>query len=186
MENTKITVDVTCQDQATAENYKALAQKMVNDKEFTEKLKTCHSMTEVYELYKESGYTDLPYEEFKEAFEKSVAECHEAIKNGEMALTEEELESIVGGFSFFKFCTSVVNVIPIAGPIIAGAAKAIKAVCDGKGASGAVLEMAKGLGTAMVDAVVTIGTAGVGTGIATGIKIGMTAVKVGLDQADIA
>ncbi len=179
MENKKISVQVTCNDQATAENYKVLAEKMTNDSGFTKKLEKCRSMSEVYNLYKESGYTDLSYEEFSKAFEKTVKQCKEVLATGNMELSENELEEVVGGFDFFKLGTSLVNTFPIIGPIVSGTVKAIKAVCDGKGASGAVLEMAKGLGTAMADAVVTIGTAGVGTVVS-------SAVKVGLDQADIA
>ena len=98
-------------------------------------------------------------------------------------LTMEELEGVVGGFSFFNLFTSVISVIPIAGPIISGVAKAVKAGVDGKGFSGVVLELAEGAGLAMVDAVVTIATAGVGTGVATGIRLGMAGIKFGLTEA---
>ncbi len=182
MEN-KLHFDVTCQSQEIAAKYEELARKMLNDKEFHEALKNCKSEREIYDLYVKHGYTDLPYEEFAKQLGDTLHQIQSTNLVGNAELTMEELEGVVGGFSFFNFFTSVISVIPIAGPIISGVAKAVKAGVDGKGFSGVVLELAEGAGLAMVDAVVTIATAGAGTTVATGIRLGMAGIKFGLTEA---
>ncbi|MBR4386261.1 MAG: hypothetical protein IKP51_07045 [Treponema sp.] len=182
MENT-FTVQVTCKDEELAARYEALAKKMASDADFNAQLPKCKSEEELYNLYLSHGYTDLSFEDFVEQLGYTVEQINSAAGCESMELTECELENVVGGFSFFKFATSVVSVIPIAGPIISGVAKAVKAGIDGEGASGIVLELAKGAGLAMVDAVVTIATAGVGSGVSMGIKVGMGAIKAGINEA---
>lgn len=183
MEN-KLHFNVTCQTQEIAARYEELARKMLNDEAFHDALKLCKSGKDIYATYKDFGYTDLEFEDFVIQLSDVMMQIKETdVIEGTSELTMEELEEVVGGFSFFNFFTSVISIIPIAGPIISGVARAIKAGIDGQGFSGVVLELAKGAGMAMVDAIVTISTAGVGTGAATAIKLGMSAVKFGINEA---
>ncbi len=181
----KLSIDVTCETQEIAAKYEELSRKMLNDKEFQEALKLCKSDREIYDLYTKHGYTDLSFEDFSKEFSSIMEQMLGSNDASTMELTTEELENVVGGFNFFRFITSTVSVIPIAGPLISGVAKAVKAGIDGKGLEGITLEVAKGLGTAMVDAVVTIGTAGAGTAVTMGAKVAMGAVKAGLGEAEI-
>lgn len=179
----KLHFDVTCQSQEIAAKYEELARKMINDKEFHEALKNCNSEKEIYDLYVKHGYTDLPYEDFVKQLGDTMLQLKNTNLVGNTELTIEELEGVVGGFNFVNFFASAASVIPIAGPIIGGVAKAIKAGVDGQGACGVVLQLAEGLGLAMVDSVVTISTAGLGTAATTFIKLGMAGIKAGITES---
>ena len=178
-----MTISVTCKDEATKARYTALAAKMDADSEFKAALNQCKTEQEIYNAYNDRGYTDLDFGTFKTEFKKMIDDIVNVQQPGTFELTENELENVVGGFSFFKAITSFVSVIPVAGPLIAGVAKAVKAGIEGKGIEEVVKQAAVGVGLALVDAVVTISTAGVGTAAVTGIKLGMQAVKVGLNAA---
>ena len=171
MTEKKITVQVTCKDEATTEKYKVLAEKMAKDTDFAERIKICKSDRDIYDLYAEKGYTDLNFEDFITQLGTDLEQLRGQMNKFE--LSEEELDAVVGGFSFFSMFTTAISVIPIAGPVISGVAKAIKAGVEGKGVEAIVLDVAIGLGTAMVDAVVVIGTAGMGTAATTAFKVGM-------------
>ena len=182
MEN-KLHFDIICENQEIAAKYEELARKMLEDKEFHEALKDCKSEREIYDLYVKHGYTDLPYEDFIKQLSDTMLQIKNTNLVGSQELTMEELEGVVGGFSFFNLITNVVSVIPIASPILSGVAKAVKAGIDGEGFSGVVLEIAKVAGMAMADAVVTIATAGAGTALVAGMNLGMAAVKFGINEA---
>ncbi len=181
MAEKKITVQVTCKDEATAQKYRLLAEKMATDKDFLERLQTCGTERQIYDLYKEKGYTDLSYEDFIMQLGDQLEQIHKQM--GTFELSMEELESVVGGFSLFTFITSALSCVPVAGPIISGVAKAIKAGIDGKGIEQIVLDCAIGAGLAMFDAVIMIGTAGMGAGAATAINIGVCTMKTGVSMA---
>lgn len=181
MSENKITVQVTCQDDATANRYRVLAERMATDKNFLERLQTCSTERQIYDLYNEKGYTDLGFEDFL----NQLGDQLEQIQNqmGSFQLSMEELDNVVGGFSLFSFITAALSCIPVAGPIISGVAKAVKDGIDGKGIEEIVLDCAIGTGLAMFDAVILIGTAGIGTGAATAINIGVCTMKTGVSMA---
>lgn len=182
-----MTIAITCKDEATKERYTTLAAKMEDDSEFKAGLNLCKTEKEIFDLYAKHGYTDLDFETFKVEFKSLIDSIIKVQPAGTFELTEDELENVVGGFDFFRFFTSVISAVPIAGPLIAGVAKAVKAGIEGKGAAEVVKQMAVGVGLALVDTVVTIATAGAGaaltTGVKTGIQLGFGAVKAGLNEA---
>ena len=183
MSKPEFTVEVNCTDEALAERYNELAGKMADDKDFTDRLKECKSEEAVYELYKEKGYTDLPYEEFLKQLSTDLQKLHSQMD--EFDLTEEELEGVSGGFNAFRFATTVVSCIPIAGPIIAGVAKSVKAGIDGKGTEGVTLEMAKATGLSLVDAIVMISGSSLKGKGKWGLMLGSAAMKAGLNEAEL-
>jgi len=181
--NNAMTISVTCKDEETKAKYEVLAAKMKEDTEFQAGLNLCKNDKDVYDLYVKHGYTDLCFEDFCVEFKETIDGIVNVQSEGTFELTEAELDNVVGGFSWFKFLTSVVSVIPIAGPLIAGVAKAVKAGIEGKGMAEVVKQVAVGVGLALVDTAVMIGTGGVGSGAAMAIKVGMAGVKAGLNSA---
>ena len=166
----------------TEQEYDALSEKMKNDKEFLEKVKACKSEHQIYETYKEAGYTDVGFEEFSEAF-KGVSRILDTIndlkaeKEGKTAtataqLTDEQLDSVVGGFDLFKFFVGITDFIPIIGPMVSDTIKAVKAFTDGD-IRGGLKDLFNGV------AVTTISALSGGFGAAKGINglIGAAAGK---------
>lgn len=185
--NKEMTISVTCKDDATKERYMALAAKMEADTEFKSGLNMCKSDKDVYDLYSKHGYTDMDFETFKVEFKNIIDGVVNIHQEGNVKLSEDDLDNVVGGFDAFKFFTGTFNVLPILGPLISGTAKAIKAGIDGQGAAGVIKNLGVGLGVAMVDAVTVIGTAGLGAGVSMGVKagimVGESAIKSGLNEA---
>ena len=182
-----MTISVTCKDEAAKERYTALATKMKDDSEFKAALNQCKTDQEIYDAYKDRGYTDMDFETFKVEFKKMIDDIVSVQKEGSFELSENELENVVGGFSFFRAFTGVVSALPIAGPLISGVAKAVKAGIEGKGIEEIVKQAAVGVGLALVDSVVTISTMGTGAVVAgavrTGMALGMGAIKTGLQES---
>ncbi len=181
MEEKKIEMTVTCKDHETAVKYKELVEKMAKDKVFIEKIKECKDMKELYNLYKKYGYTDLDFEGFSKQLKTDVTNLGLIDSNKVTELTDQDLENIAGGFSFIKALCTIVSAVPIVGPVISGAVKAVQAGID-KGACAAVLEVGKGLGLGMVDAVAFIATAGASTAGSVGVKVGLAGIKGTFEQ----
>ena len=182
MENKKLEITVTCKDESTVKKYSELAQKMANDTALVENAKKCANMKELYELYKKNGYTDLSFEDFAETFKRDFSNLGFMNPNEMRELSDDDLENIAGGGWFSVICATV-SFIPIAGPLISGVAKAVKAGIEGKGIGEIVKHTALGVTGALFDTVVTIGTAGVGTGATIAIKAGIGALKSGTSVA---
>lgn len=182
MANNGFQVQVTAKDESTAKRYAELAQKMAGDEKFLNAVRFCQSERDLYDVYVKYGYTDLPFGEFSEQLGGALRQIQGVAGDG-AELSEEELENVVGGFDFFKFCTTVVSVVPVVGPVVSGVAKAVKAGIEGKGVEAIVLECAKGAGLAMVDGVALLATGGMSAGVQMGVKIGLGAVKAGLNEA---
>ena len=182
MSKPELLVEVNCTDEALAERYNKLANQMANDKDFTERLKDCKSEQALYDLYVEKGYTDLPYDDFLKQLGQDLEKLHGQME--EFDLTEDELEGIAGGFNAFRFATTVVSCIPIAGPIIAGVAKSVKAGLEGKGSEAVTLEAAKATGLALVDAIVTISAGSLKGRGKWALMFGSAAIKAGLNEAN--
>lgn len=181
-----MTISVTCKDEATKARYMTLAAKMEADSEFKAALNQCKTEQSIFDLYKKHGYTDLSFETFKVEFRDMINGIVNAQPAGTFELSEDDLENVVGGFDLFRFFTAAISAVPIAGPIIAGVAKAIKAGVTGQGAAEVVKQLGVGLGLAMVDAVVTIATMGAGNVVTTALKAGLIAtgaIKAGLNEA---
>lgn len=182
MADREYTLQVTARDEETARRYAELARKMAGDEQFNSAVKFCRSERDLYDTYVKFGYTDLPFEEFSEQLGGTLRQIKGTIESGG-ELSDEELENVVGGFGWFSFITSVVSSIPVAGPVISGVAKAVKAGIEGKGVESIVLECAKGVGLAMVDGVAMIATGGMSVGVKMAVGVGLAAVKTGIKEA---
>ena len=180
MENTKaLTVKVTCESNEVQARYEVLAKKMIDDSEFKAKLNQCKTEESIYGLYKDFGYTDLSFEDFKVQFKDQIASIVTVLPKETFELTEDELDNVVGGNFFFDAFIGIVNLIPVAGPIIAGVAKAVKAGIEGQGIDKIVANVGVGLLIGAFDAIVTISTLGTGNALTTGAKIALGAAAVG-------
>ncbi len=122
----------------TEQEYGALSEKMKNDTEFLDKVKACKTEYEIYDTYKEAGYTDVSFEEFSSAFKDiakimAVANEVKTEKEGKETkeLSEEQLDAVVGGFDLFKFFVGITDFIPVIGPLVSDSIKAVKAFANG-------------------------------------------------------
>jgi len=140
MEDSMI-IDIKCSNDSVKEKYTALAAKMIEDSEFQTKLNKCEDDNSLYELYKASGYTDLPFEDFIVLFKDSVKSIIEIQPKETFELTEQELECIVGGISYYKYFTALISAIPVSGPFLAGVVKAYNAGKAGQDISGFIRQM---------------------------------------------
>lgn len=125
----------------TEQEYDALSEKMKNDTEFLAKVKTCKTEHQIYDTYKEAGYTDVGFEEFSTAFKdlskilsviNEVKEEKEGTsQNTATELSDEQLDSVIGGFDLFKFFVGITDFIPFVGPLVSDSIKAVKAFASG-------------------------------------------------------
>lgn len=153
MENKKNTMYVACETEEIAKRYQELATKMVTDTVFLEKCKTCKTSEEMYQVYKDFGYTDLDYEEFEKVAGDTFQTLIEYSKEGR-ELTTEELESVVGGIRLINVIANAIEFIPVAGPFIAGCVRCYDDISKGRGIDGinnGILELARGVGGSIVD-----------------------------------
>ena len=183
MDNKKMTISVTCETDEIAKKYEVLARKMANDEEFNNSLKNCKSEREVYNLYVQHGYTDLSFEEFSAQLGDTLSQINQTIGNKTTELSSEELESVVGGYNFFRVFTSILSAVPIAGPILSGVAKAIKAGVDGKGAEGVILNIGVGIAGSLFDTAIAIATGGAGEVAKAAFKVGAAGFKASVNES---
>lgn len=121
----------------TEQEYKELSEKMRNDAEFWETIKSCKTEREIYDTYKNAGYTDVDFEEFKSVFPelKRIVDVANQVasKDGKtfVKLTDAQLDQVVGGFDLLKFFVGLTDFIPLVGPLVSGSIKAIKAFASG-------------------------------------------------------
>jgi len=134
-------IEVTCENAAVKDKYTQLATKMVDDSDFQSKLNLCSDDESLYQLYKVFGYTDLSFDEFIVLFKDSIKSIICVQPKETFELTQQELESIVGGISFYKYFTALISAIPVSGPFLAGVAKAYTAGKAGNDISGMIRQM---------------------------------------------
>lgn len=123
MENKEINVlNVSCETEEIANRYKDLAIKMSTDETFMKNCMACNSVQELYQVYKDSGYTDMEFEDFEKNATKDF-QIFEKYTEENKELSSEELESVVGGINFKEKIKSAINFIPVLGPYLTGTAK---------------------------------------------------------------
>lgn len=152
MENKKNTMYVACETEEIAKRYQELATKMITDTVFLEKCKTCKTSEEMYQVYKDFGYTDLEYEEFEKVAGDTFQTLIEYNKEGR-ELTTEELESVVGGIRLINLIANAIEFVPVAGPFIAGCVRCYDDMSDGgmDGIHNGLLELMRGAGGSILD-----------------------------------
>lgn len=120
----------------TVEEYKELYRKMLNDKAFAEASKKATNGRELYDIYKQFGYTDAEYDEFVTAFKEQVQStanicAQKAKEDGQ--LSDEELDSVVGGAGVLDTIRDIFSLVPIFGPVVAGLWKVGEDIYNKKG-----------------------------------------------------
>lgn len=146
-----------------------IAEKIKNDKEFLSEVKTCKNAKELYDTYVKYGYANIPFDDFKQAFEDRV---NNLSKSGAIKLTDEELDAIVGG-SFWNFFAAAINIVPFVG----GFASAITDLCTGNlhGAGNIAARFAGATVKCLFDSVTAIATGGIVTIAKTVLSAGVGA-----------
>jgi len=119
-----ISINITCQDEQVKEKFTAISAKMNDDSTFINELKFCEDDRSIYELYKKYGYTDLPFDDFIVQFKDTVDAVNDSQSEEAFELSEEELENVVGGISFYKYFMAAISALPVTGPFMAGISKA--------------------------------------------------------------
>ncbi len=170
----------------TEEEYKELYKKMLTDKAFMKELEDLKEKSQIYEVYKKYGYTDMNYDDFMEEFEARASIIFDTYKQkmGEKKeLSEEDLDQIVGGLDIFNLVCNLVSVIPGIGPVAGGIAKGIRDGITGKGDHRVAADILTGFALGLADGAIPIfgGAFTAGKILAATIGIGMA--KVGITTA---
>lgn len=184
MGNKENVLYVICETQEAAERYQELATKMLTDTAFLEKCKTCKTSEELYQTYKDFGYTDMEFEDF----EKAAGDTFQFFVDGNndsRELSSEELEAVVGGIRLVELAASVISYIPVAGPFMASAVKCY----DGAEnrtmrKQEAYLELTKGVAGSIVDLGAGVFSGGTSWAVRLAVGAGSSLIKYGINSVN--
>lgn len=96
-----IKIKMTFSDENAAKDFIEYSKKFDSDQELQKKLGEAESEEQLYEAMKEGDYINMSFQEFMDAFKKSIDKFDSIIEeNSKFQLNSEELDSITGGVKF--------------------------------------------------------------------------------------